>query len=538
MTTPTAPVPTRTARGPGFPARIPASERPPRSVPPGAPALELPEVGTVLDGKYRIDTYIGTGSMGAVARAKHLARDADVALKFLTARSTPGDERVAERFRLEAIAASRLHTDHVVRVFDVAESREGLPYLVMELLEGEDLDQLLMREGAMEVPRAVHIVLQALRALDVAHAAGVVHRDLKPGNMFVLPRDGDPDFVKIVDFGISKVDDGNQDSPRLTQGEMAMGTPLYMAPEQASDARSVKATADVYSAAAVLYECIAGVPPLVADRSIELLFKLLQVTPQRLDALVPEVPQGLADAIALALSKDPKERPPTAAAFAALLAPYADERSVRALVALRLSAPPSLIPSSAARRGKSDPNGAVVSVVPKSSPELAAKQARRSSPELDALLLRKGPLTPVRGALASSISTPPNPPTDSRPPVPGQESSTRQSVDLRALVGDIGDVPSAYPPPRTGTSHERVGRGGVALPASTRPPARPKPSNASWAVVALVSFAVVFLVGVAVMQLSGMFRASAFVVPSAHSGLSEQRQAGSVVESASVVQLA
>jgi eukaryotic-like serine/threonine-protein kinase len=535
VTTPTAPTPTRTERGPGFPARVAASERPPRSVPPGAPAIELPEVGTVLDGKYRIDSYIGTGSMGAVARAKHLARDADVALKFLTARSTPGDERVAERFRLEAIAASRLHTDHVVRVFDVAESREGLPYLVMELLEGEDLDQLLMRDGAMDVPRAIHIVLQALRALDVAHAAGVVHRDLKPGNMFVLPRDGDPDFVKIVDFGISKVDEGNQDSPRLTQGEMAMGTPLYMAPEQASDARSVKATADVYSAAAVLYECIAGVPPLVADRSIELLFKLLQVTPQRLDSLVPAVPQGLADAVALALSKRPEERPPTAAAFAALLAPYADERSLRALVALRLSSPPSLIPGSGGRRLKSDPNAVAVSVAPKSSPELAAKHARRSSPELDALLLRKGPLTPTRGALTPSRpvsgSGSAGGPSDSGPALSGQESSTRQSVDLRALVGDIGDVPSAYPPPPPGIAP----RDSIALPASTRPVAARKPSHASWAAVALVSFALVFLVGVVVMQLSGMFRASAFVAPGAHSDLGGGRQADSAARVALIV---
>ena len=415
-----------------------------------APTLaqaELPEVGKILDGKYRIDGYIGNGSMGAVARAKHLARDADVALKFLTARAFPGAETVADRFRLEAIAASRWHTDHVVRVFDVAESSDGLPYLVMELLDGEDLDKILMRDGAMPIPRAIHIVLQALRALDVAHAAGVVHRDLKPGNLFVLPRDGDPDFVKVVDFGISKVEDNGSASPRLTQGEMAMGTPLYMAPEQASDARMVKASADVYSAAAVLYECISGTPSLVADRSIELLFKLLQVTPQRLDELVPEVPAGLADAVAKALSKKPEDRPSTAAAFAELLAPYADERSVRALVALRLSPRASLLPASAPGSKspfKADSSGSLApSVVPSSRPrgEGGGPIARRSSPELDALLLRKS--TPGRG-LPAPVSRVP----ESMGSRSGRsEICTREAVDLRRLVGDVGDLPSGRPAP-------------------------------------------------------------------------------------------
>lgn len=461
---------------------------------PAALSVDLPPVGKVLDGKYRIDSYIGTGSMGAVARAKHLARDADVALKFLTARAVPGEETVADRFRLEAIAASRLHTDHVVRVFDVAESADGLPYLVMELLDGEDLDKILMRDGAMEIPRAIHIVLQALRALDVAHAAGVVHRDLKPGNLFVLPRDGDPDFVKIVDFGISKVEDSGSASPRLTQGEMAMGTPLYMAPEQASDARTVKASADVYSAAAVLYECIAGTPPLVADRSIELLFKLLQVTPQRLDEIVPGVPSGLADAVAQALSKKPEDRPATAAAFAELLAPYADERSVRALVALRLSPRMSTLPGSpqASKPPVKTDSGGSLGAAPR---DVAGPIGRHSNPELDALLLRKA--TPGRGLPAPVSRVPESGGRSGR-----AETSTRESVDLRRLVGDLGDLPSGRPPPRDDSSSRP--------PAPISKPVRSaKPATASWAAVALLSFAIVFIVGLAIMQLTGVFRASA-----------------------------
>jgi serine/threonine-protein kinase len=471
----------------------------PRSLAPTT-GVTLPLVGQVVDGKYRIDSYIGTGSMGAVARAKHLARDADVALKFLTARSVSSEDKVADRFRLEAIAASRLHTDHVVRVFDVAESREGLPYLVMELLDGEDLDRLLMRDGAMPIPRAIHLVLQALRALDVAHAAGVVHRDLKPGNLFVLPRDGDPDFVKIVDFGISKVEDGTNASPRLTQGEMAMGTPLYMAPEQASDAGSVTGTADVYSAAAVLYECIAGTPPLVADRSIELLFKLMQVTPARLDALVPAVPPGLADAVAQALSKKPTDRPASAAAFAELLAPYADERSTRALVALRLVPRPSSSSSLALPDALADGGASLAPL----SPRVAGAFSRRSSPELDALLLRRP--TPGRGVPARALGEI-TPNRASR-----AEISSHEAVDLRRLVGDMGDLPalpSGRPPPREEPSSRPPAPS--ASPPSRGPRSKQpaKPTTGSWLAVALLSFAVVFLIGLAILQLTGVFRASA-----------------------------
>jgi eukaryotic-like serine/threonine-protein kinase len=339
-----------------------------------------PKVGETLDGKYRIDAIIGSGNIGVVARAHHLLRDADVAIKFLRPEEGSGPEsarnrqEIVERFRLEAIASSRLATDHVVQVHDVGETADGTGYLVMEHLVGSDLERVLAREGRLSTARSLHIVLQAARALAVAHDAGVIHRDLKPGNIFLSERDGATDFVKILDFGISKLETANQqDSLRLTSDAVGMGTPLYMAPEQARDARSATAASDTYSLAAVLYECISGKPPLDASSTVELLYKLVHETPKRLDESF-EIPTELADAVAQALDKNPKKRPPSMEAFAALLAPFADERSDRALASLRLtprgsrSMPPR--PETGARRTLSGthfahdvPNDADISLV-------------------------------------------------------------------------------------------------------------------------------------------------------------------------------
>ena len=295
----------------------------PRFLTDGGIHSRLPPVGTVLDGKYRIEGYVGSGSVGCVAKARHLVLEADVALKFL-ASTGPARARLPERFRREAIATSRVRTEHVVQILDVVEERDQLPYLVMEFLDGDDLRQIISREGALPLARALHIVLQVLCALEAAHEAQVIHRDLKPANVFVLKRGGDRDFVKVVDFGISKVEETGVRHTRLTQGEVAMGTPLYMAPEQARDARSVTATADVYSAAALLYECLTGSPPLTAPTTEALFEMLLRDVPARLDQVLPQMPSGLSDAVAAALEKSPKARPPSAAAFARLLAPYAD----------------------------------------------------------------------------------------------------------------------------------------------------------------------------------------------------------------------
>ena len=296
-----------------------------------------PASGEVIDGKYQIDRILGEGGMGAVAKAMHLVRRAPVALKFMS----PAVMRMAgavERFVNEGVAASQIDSDHVVKVLDVGQMKSGAPYLVMEYLEGCDLAELLVREGrpGFDVPRSVHFVVQALRGLQVAHAAGIVHRDMKPSNCFVMVKDNEPDFVKLVDFGISKVQQpdgvGN-----ITRTNSALGTPLYMSPEQARSPRDVDLRTDLYSVAVILYELLTGQTPFHSDTGefTEILFKIFTMDPPPIQGVRPDVPDGLAALIHRTLDRDPKARFASASEMGEALAPWADERSQVALHRLR-----------------------------------------------------------------------------------------------------------------------------------------------------------------------------------------------------------
>jgi eukaryotic-like serine/threonine-protein kinase len=297
-----------------------------------------PQPGEVLDGKYRVEQLLGEGGMGAVAKATHLLRRAPVALKFMSGAvlSLPG---AVERFINEGVAASQIDSDHVVKVFDVGRLPSGAPYLVMEYLDGCDLGQLLEREGpTLETARAIHFAVQALRALHTAHAAGIIHRDMKPSNCFVIAKDGEPDFVKLVDFGISKVrtaDDGK--AAHLTRTNSALGTPLYMSPEQARSPRDVDHRTDLYSVGAILYEMLAGRTPYLADSGefTEMLFKLFTTEPAPLAQSRPDLPEALTAVVGRSLQRDPGARFASAAQMADALAPFADARSAQVLSRLR-----------------------------------------------------------------------------------------------------------------------------------------------------------------------------------------------------------
>lgn len=284
--------------------------------------------GTVIDGKYEIRRVLGAGAMGAVVEAMHLLRRAPVALKFMSPRvvGLPG---VVERFLNEGVAASRIDNEHVVKVLDVSKLDNGQPYLVMEYLKGEDLARVIEREGRhglQDVPRAIYFVLQILRGLQAAHQVGIIHRDLKPANCFVVTNDGDPDFIKIVDFGISKVQESDT-AYRLTQDGLTMGTPLYVSLEQARNAANVDARADLYSVAVILYELLCGHTPYQPTSMPDLFVQLATATPKSLDSIRADLPQGLAAVVARGLAREPDARFQSAAEMAAHLAPYADARS-------------------------------------------------------------------------------------------------------------------------------------------------------------------------------------------------------------------
>jgi serine/threonine protein kinase len=297
-----------------------------------------PQPGDVLDGKYRVERLLGEGGMGAVAKATHLLRRAPVALKFMSGAvlSLPG---AVERFVNEGVAASQIDSDHVVKVFDVGRLPNGSPYLVMEYLDGLDLGQLLERDGpTLAAPRAVHFAVQALRALQTAHAAGIIHRDMKPSNCFVIDKDGEADFVKLVDFGISKVrtsEDGQ--GAHLTRTNSALGTPLYMSPEQARSPRDVDHRTDLYSVGAILYEMLSGRTPYTAESGeyTEILFKIFTTEPESLGHIRPDLPEGLVAVVHRALQRDLDARYPTAVDMAEALVPFADERSGQVFTRLR-----------------------------------------------------------------------------------------------------------------------------------------------------------------------------------------------------------
>ncbi len=277
--------------------------------------------------------------MGAVLKAEHLLRRVPVALKFIHPNviAIPG---AVERFYNEAVAASRIANEHVVQILDVDRLPNGVPFIVMEFLAGHDLAGAIdsVPNRTLSVQRAVHITIQILRALSVAHRAGVVHRDMKPSNVFLVDRDGDVDFVKLVDFGISKVRTGNGPGEAvLTQVNSTLGTPLYMAPEQARSAREVDSRSDLYSVAVILYEMLAGRTPFVAETGelTEILYKLFTSDPPSIREFRDDLDPVLVDVIERGMKKDPLERFESAAEFAAELAVFADGRSQNELQRMR-----------------------------------------------------------------------------------------------------------------------------------------------------------------------------------------------------------
>jgi eukaryotic-like serine/threonine-protein kinase len=342
--------------------------------------------------------------MGAVAAATHLVRRAPVALKFIDPdqMAKPG---WADRFVNEAIVASKIDCEHVVRVFDVGRLPSGAPFLVMERLEGTDLERRLQAQpgGRFEVAEAVDYVLQILRALQVAHAAGVVHRDLKPANAFLVEREGEGGLVKLLDFGISRLiaaDGGEED--RLTQTNVALGTPLYISPEQARDAHGATPRSDLYSVGAVLYELLSGRTPFQAETASELLFKLFTQEPPPLASVRPDLPPGLDAVVHRALAKEPAERPPCAVAFARLLAPFADARSARVLE--RLMRPPSAprLPTPHPAPGGPSSEGAEIAATIQSPPRPPAERpARLTNPSMAGEA--KSARSPARWALLAVV---------------------------------------------------------------------------------------------------------------------------------------
>ena len=270
-------------------------------------------VGAIIDGRYRIDRLLGTGGMGAVYEAEHTGIGKMVALKVLHPQFSRQADLV-QRFRREALAASKVGHPNIIDVTDSGTTDQGDAYFVMERLDGTDLADVLRHETRLAIDRSIAIGAQICRALQAAHQAGIIHRDLKPENIFIVSRDGQPDFVKVLDFGIAKSEDVAQMSRRLTTPGIAMGTPEYMAPEQAAG-KPVDGRVDIYSVGAILYEMLAGEPPHSGTSVMDILAKKATQPPEPLRDRNPSVPEPVERVIMSALERDPAARPQSMSAL-------------------------------------------------------------------------------------------------------------------------------------------------------------------------------------------------------------------------------
>ncbi len=279
----------------------------------------------ILDGQFEIIQKIGTGGMGSVYKASQPAMNRMVAIKILHPKLI-GRKDLTSRFRREARAMSQLTHPNTTKVFMYGELPEdGSLFIVMEYLEGKNLNQTVRKGGPLSVERAIPILVSVCGALHEAHGLGIVHRDMKPENIFLCEQGGLKDFPKVLDFGLAKVTERQMrpGSVVLTQEGMVFGTPEFMSPEQAQG-RQLDARSDIYSLAVILYEVLTGKLPFVAKTPMEHIQKHVMEPPILLNARVEGLrfPEGLEAVIAKALEKNPAHRYQTAAEFAAALRPF------------------------------------------------------------------------------------------------------------------------------------------------------------------------------------------------------------------------
>jgi serine/threonine protein kinase len=284
-----------------------------------------PVPGDLIGGKYRVVRVIGDGGMGTVYEARHEVLGTAVALKFLHAELAKR-AGLAQRFLQEARVSANIQSIHVTRVTDVDMTPDGTPYLVMELLHGESLQQLLDRRGKLPPHEAIDFALQTLAGLEAAHALGVVHRDLKPDNVFVTPSSGGP-LLKLIDFGIAKLRASNEYQRGLTRAGALMGTPEYMAPEQLYSAADVDHRADIFSLGVMLFEMLSARRPADGEDAPAIVGKVMAGEILRLDACEPELPPGLVAVVHRAIAAERDERFASAHELRLALAPFAGELS-------------------------------------------------------------------------------------------------------------------------------------------------------------------------------------------------------------------
>jgi eukaryotic-like serine/threonine-protein kinase len=282
----------------------------------GRPIIDVVErlLGRTIAGRYKLTRCIGQGGMGTIFEAEHTLIGSKVAVKLLHETFAAQREPVQRLYR-EARATGAIGHPNIIKVHDVGETSEGVPFLVMELLEGESLGAHIERTGPLPIKFVFDVAEQMLSALNAAHGAGIIHRDLKSDNVF-LPRAGsDRPVIKILDFGISKFIDPEAENLKLTQTGSVLGTPYYMSPEQASGKKDLDHRIDLYSAGIILYECLVGAIPHTASNYNALLIQIITQDVKPFRRIRPDVPEALEAAVLRSLSRRREDRWQTAVDF-------------------------------------------------------------------------------------------------------------------------------------------------------------------------------------------------------------------------------
>jgi serine/threonine-protein kinase len=312
--------------------------------------------GDVIAGKYQVERVLGEGGMGYVVAARHLALGQMFALKFMRAEVVTDEYR--KRFNREARHTVQLRSRHVARVSDVGELPDGIPYMVMEYLEGTDLSNLLAERlkdgrGPFPVPEVCDYLIQACEAIAEAHSRGIIHRDLKPANLFLTRGTGGEQIIKVLDFGVSKGVDlgidvtspggrprpGHDPDTVVTRATDLLGSPSYMAPEQVVSARDASLQSDIWSLGVILFRLVTGRPPFAATSLGEMLNAIMNSPIPNLRELRPDIPAGLENVVARCLERDRSRRVADVAELARLLAPYATPAVTPSLERIALLGP-------------------------------------------------------------------------------------------------------------------------------------------------------------------------------------------------------
>ena len=441
-------------------------------------AASLP--GAIIDEKYRVEAIIGRGGVGLVVVATHLAMSPRVAIKMIRD-DVPMQRELLDRFHREARAASMIRSEHVARVLDVGRLPTGRPYIVMEYLEGEDLEHAIAR-GPLPFTTAVDLSLQACEALAEAHRAGIIHRDLKPANLFLTRRSDGAPLVKVLDFGISKIQPLTADrAGRSVETTSIMGSPGYMAPEQMKSTRDVDARADVWSLGTVLYEMLVGTPAFGGSNMIEILNAIAECNPVPVSQRQASVPRAFDAVMSRCLTKEPEHRFASIADMAVALQPFASPAGAglaeRAVRISREPLPAYEEPAFSALR--SEPRPSTLTVVtpgrrklPRSRTVAAVVGSVCGLLAILAIVAVRAPPPPLPDSFVTAAAVPASPSAASVAPLP--------SASGWVVLGSASAA-STRPPAPSPVPHMTPPRAVVARPprrpATTTPGASPAPDS-------------------------------------------------------------